>query len=263
MTPSPHPSDAPPAHALVLIHGAGGDSTVWTAQLEWFAARHRPALALELPAHGGTEGAPLASVEAMADWVLHEITARGLGKVALAGHSMGSLVALHAAATQPQRVCALALLGTAVPMRVSSRLLAQAEADPLHAIENVVRWSYAQPAPDHPPAGFQSPQQYRELLARQQAGWAGGSLLATDLAACDRYAAGEASARRWTGPTLLLLGRQDRMTPPENAATLRSALAGARTEVFDCGHNLMAEAPLAVAQALGDWLERSVDALPG
>ena len=259
----PTASVPPHSHALVLIHGAGGDSSVWAAQLEWFAARHRPALALDLPAHGETDGPPLPSIEAMADWVLREITARGLGKVVLGGHSMGSLVALHAAATQPQRVAALVLVGTAFPMRVSPRLLAQAEADPLQAIDNVVRWSYAQPAPEHPPAGFQSPQHYRDLLVRQQAGWDAGSLLAADLAACDRYAAGDASARNWAGPTLLLLGRNDRMTPPESAAALRAALASVRTELFDCGHNLMAEAPLAVAQALGDWLEATVDPLPG
>ena len=262
--PAPASPPTPPSRpVLVLLHGAGGDSSVWSAQLDGLAARHQPALALDLPGHGDTAGPPLPGIDAMAEWVLLQLAARGLGRVALAGHSMGSLVALQAAAAQPQRVCGLALIGTALPMRVSPRLLAQAESDPLQAIDNVVRWSYAQPAPKPSPAGSMSPQAYRDLLTRQQAGWAQGSLLATDLAACDRYAAGDVAARAWTGPTLFLLGRHDRMTPPENAASLRAALPQSRTELFDSGHNLMAEAPQAVALALGDWLERDVAAAPG
>jgi pimeloyl-ACP methyl ester carboxylesterase len=249
---------SPPTIPLVLLHGAGGDARVWAAQTDWLSRRGWITLALEFPAHGGTASPPLPSIERMADWVWSQLDARQTGPVVLAGHSMGSLVALHAAGQRPGQVRGLALLGTALPMRVSKRLLAQAENAPAEAIDNVVRWSYAQDDPLTPTPGFQSPQFYRALLQQQQTHWAEGSVLASDLQACDRYDSGEAAARQWSGPTLFLLGAHDRMTPPANADGLRDALVGNRTVLLDCGHNLMAEAPHAVAHALSDWMERDL-----
>lgn len=252
---------SPPLTPLVLLHGAGGDASVWDAQAEWLGRRGWTTLALEFPAHGATAAPPLASIERMADWVWTQLDARQIGPVVLAGHSMGSLVALHAAGQRPGQVRGLALLGTAFPLRVSKRLLEQAENAPAEAIDNVVRWSYAQAEPMTPAPGFQSPQVYRDLLLRQQAHWAEGSVLASDLTACDCYEAGEAAARSWGGPTLFLLGEYDRMTPSANAAGLRDALPGNRTVLLDCGHNLMAEAPHAVAHVLADWMERDLNAV--
>ncbi len=256
------PAFSPPITPLVLLHGAGGDASVWSVQTDWLSRRGWTALALEFPAHGATAAPPLPSIEGMADWMWRQLDARQTGPVVLAGHSMGSLVALHAAGQRPGQVRGLALLGTAFPMRVSRRLLAQAENAPAEAIDSVVRWSYAQAEPLVPTPGFQSPERYRELLLRQQANWAGGSVLASDLGACDRYDSGEAAARQWGGPTLFLLGEHDRMTPPPSAASLRDVLGGNRTVLLDCGHNLMAEAPHAVAHALADWMERDLFA-PG
>jgi pimeloyl-ACP methyl ester carboxylesterase len=62
----------------------------------------------------------LDSVEALADWLLGLLDAAGVERAALVGHSMGSLIALEAAARAPQRVSHLAMLGTAFPMTVSS-----------------------------------------------------------------------------------------------------------------------------------------------
>ncbi|MGC8806748.1 MAG: alpha/beta fold hydrolase [Thiomonas sp.] len=249
---------SPPTTPLVLLHGAGGDASVWDAQTEWLARRGWTTLALEFPAHGATAAPPLPSIEALSDWVWRQLDARQTGPVVLAGHSMGSLVALHAAGQRPAQVRGLALLGTAFPMRVSKRLLAQAEAEPEEAIDSVVRWSYAQAEPFAPIPGFQSAESYRACLLRQQANWAEGSVLASDLRACDRYDGGESAARQWGGPTLFLLGEHDRMTPPAGAASLREALPGSRTVLLDCGHSLMAEAPHAVAHALADWMERDL-----
>jgi pimeloyl-ACP methyl ester carboxylesterase len=52
-------------------------------------------------------------------------------------------------------------------------------------------------------------------------------------------------------PTLVLVGEQDVLTPPERAAEIAAAIPGARQIVVaDCGHLSALERPAAVTDAL-------------
>ena len=100
-------------------------------------------LAVDLPAHGKSGGAALASVEALADWIRDFLDAAGIEKAALVGHSMGSLAALECAARHPGRVTKLALIGPAAPMPVSETLLDAAKRNDHVACELITGWSYS------------------------------------------------------------------------------------------------------------------------
>ena len=50
---------------IVLIHGAGMDSTVWQLQTRYIAYRGYRPLAVDLPGHGRSDGPPLESIEEM------------------------------------------------------------------------------------------------------------------------------------------------------------------------------------------------------
>ncbi|MFS2021820.1 alpha/beta fold hydrolase, partial [Massilia sp. CT11-108] len=89
----------------------------------------------------------LATVEEMAAWLLDLLDAAGVGKAVLAGHSMGSLIALEAASRAPARVRALALVGSTWPMKVSDALLETARTNEPGAIDMVNLWSHAAIAP--------------------------------------------------------------------------------------------------------------------
>src|SRR5437868_8841070 len=89
---------------IVFIHGAQNDHSVWALQTRYFAHHGFGVLAVDLPGHGRSKGAPLTSVEAMADWLLALLDTAGAGQAMLVGHSMGSLIALEAAHRAPQRV---------------------------------------------------------------------------------------------------------------------------------------------------------------
>ena len=108
---------------VVLLHGALHDHSSWTLAARWFAHHGHAVLAPDLPGHGRSAGAPLGSVEALADWVLALLDATGAATASLVGHSMGSLVALEAASRAPDRARRLVLVGTAFPMKVSQALL--------------------------------------------------------------------------------------------------------------------------------------------
>src|SRR5260370_26884632 len=84
--------------AIVLLHGAGFDHTIWALHSRWFAHHGYGVLAPDLPGHGRSSGAPLAAIAEMADWTAALLDAAGAAKAPLARHSMGSLIALETAA---------------------------------------------------------------------------------------------------------------------------------------------------------------------
>lgn len=247
------------AHALdpakptvAFVHGAGLDHSWWGLQSRWFGYHGRNAFALDLPGHGRSEGPPLAAVDAMADWVMRALSANGLGKAAIIGHSMGSLVALAAAAAAPERVERIALIGTAYPMTVGEAFLDAARRDDVAAFDMETIWGHA---PQVPFAANPNPGMwlYGDSLARLRRLAPG--VLHNDLRACHEYAGGMEAAARVRCPALFILGRRDVMTPPRAAAGLAKAVAGSRTvQVGPSGHSLMSEAPDDTLDALIDFL---------
>jgi pimeloyl-ACP methyl ester carboxylesterase len=242
----------PSLPAVVLLHGALHDHSVWTLPARWLAHHGWAVLAVDLPAHGRSAGPPLARVEDAAAWLQALLQAAGLQRAALVGHSMGSLMALEAAAQRPGLATHLVLVGTAWPMKVSPALLATAQQQPLAAIDMVNAFSLSTWAakPAHPGPGSWLHGGNRALMRRTQAGWADGNLFAHDFAVCDAYAGGAAAAARVACPTTLVLGSRDQMTPPKAAAALREALPAAPVVLLPSGHALMQEVPEAFLQAL-------------
>lgn len=236
----------------VFIHGAQHDHSVWILQTRYFAHHGFGVLALDLPGHGRSKGAPLTSVEAMADWLLAVLDAAGVTTALLIGHSMGSLIALETTFRAPARVRQLALVGSAYPMKVSDDLLAAAQHDEPRAIDMVNIWSHSGMAqkPSSPGPGFSVIEGNRRLMQRIAAGNP-AQVFHTDFVACNGYANGEVAATAVSCPTLFLLGQQDMMTPPRATASLRKAIPTARVVQLDhCGHALMAEQPDAVLASL-------------
>jgi pimeloyl-ACP methyl ester carboxylesterase len=237
--------------AIVFIHGAQNDHSVWALQSRYLAHHGHAVLALDLPGHGRSAGPALTSVEAMADWVLAVLGAAGVRRALLAGHSMGSLIALEASQRAPGTVAGLALLGTTYPMRVSDALLEAARSDEGAAIDMVNLWSHSSIAhkPSFPGPGFSVMGGARRLMQRMSARNP-AQLFHTDFAACNSYANGEAAARAVACPTLFVLGNKDVMTPPRSTKLLTAAIGHGKIVSVEAGHQMMAEAPDAVLDAL-------------
>jgi pimeloyl-ACP methyl ester carboxylesterase len=237
---------------VAFLHGAGLDHSWFGLQSRYFGYHGRNVLALDLPGHGRSDGPPLASVEAMADWVVRVLDSQGLDRAALVGHSMGSLIALECAARHPARVERIALIGVAYPMKVSDAFLEAARENSHDAYDMSTIWGHAAQVPlgGNPNPGMWM---YGDNLARLERLAPG--VLYSDLKACNDYAAGLDSAAKVKCPALFLLGRKDVMTPPKAAASLAQAIVGSRTlQIGSSGHSLMAEAPDAVLDALIEFL---------
>ncbi|MBS0448403.1 MAG: alpha/beta hydrolase [Proteobacteria bacterium] len=236
---------------IVFLHGALHDHSVWTLAARWFAHHGHGVLAVDEPGHARSGGLPLDSVEAAADWTLALLDAAGVAQGAFVGHSMGSLIALEAAARAPGRATRLVMVGTAYPMKVSAALLDTARDRPLAAIDMVNSYSHSTHAakPSHPGPGSWLHGANRALMRHVQAGQREVNLFHHDFGVCDRYAHGLEAAAQVQCPATLVLGERDQMTGPRQARELAAALR-AQTVLLPAGHALMTEVPDALLAAL-------------
>lgn len=244
----------PALPCVVFVHGALNDHSVWTLLARWFAHHGHGVLALDLPGHGRSDGPPLADVEDSADWLLQVLDAAGVQHAALVGHSMGSLIALEAAARAPERITRLVMVGTTYPMRVSEALLSAARETPLQAIDmvNALSLSTLAAKPSCPGPGTWLHGSGRALMRRTLAQAQvrdGLNLFVHDFGVCDRYAHGLEAAALLRCPVTLVLGARDQMTTPKTTHAIAAALK-ARVVMLPAGHTLMAEVPDAVLNAL-------------
>ncbi|MFM0737157.1 alpha/beta hydrolase [Paraburkholderia xenovorans] len=257
----------PTLPTAVFIHGAEHDHSVWALQTRYFAHHGFGVLAVDLPGHCRSAGPALTTVPALADWLAALLDAAGVQRAFVAGHSMGSLVALDFAGRYPERVTHLALLATAMPMAVSDTLLDAAMNREPDAIRMVNQWSHSTFAakPSCPGPGFWLHGMNQRLMERVSANGE-PRLFHTDFTACNAYADGLARAAQVRCPTRLVVGRLDAMTPPRAARALTDALAqtGVSIEVdtvtLEAGHALMTEQPDATLDALFSFATKPASA---
>ena len=248
---------------IVFLHGAQHDHSVWILQSRYLAHHGYGVLAPDLPGHMRSEGPLLDTVEAMADRIADALRSANVTRMIAVGHSMGSLIALELAKRMPQAVRGVALVATAFPMRVAEPLLAATREAPEEALDMINVWSHSPSIagfdrkPSNPGPGFST--MWQNLRLMQRIGRRdGGSVLPTDFAACNRYAAGLETAAGLRCPVLFVLGSADSMTPPRAAKALVDACRSPQVVTLPhAGHALMAEHPDGVRIAIADFARRA------
>ncbi|MBI5618293.1 MAG: alpha/beta fold hydrolase [Gammaproteobacteria bacterium] len=225
--------------ALLLVHGLGGTANSWAPVSAAFANRFR-IVTPDLPGAGRTAHGAALSVPGLAADLLALLDALSIARARVAGHSMGSLVALHLAMLAPDRVRDLVLLGPIAepPDAARTALTARAglarSAGMAPIAETICERGLSRETRAERPlvTGF-----VRELLQRQDAeGYALNCLaLAT---------APGAEPARVTCPVLLVSGDDDGTSPPAGVAALAAALPAARrVSLPGCGHWTALEKP--------------------
>jgi pimeloyl-ACP methyl ester carboxylesterase len=240
---------------VLLLAGFGCDHTAWSLATPPLAAHHR---VIRLDNRGsGRSDAPDSptSIRQMADDVTALLDHLGLDRVHVAGHSMGGQVAQELALAHPGRVRSLTLLSTWA--RPDRRLRSLTESwgelprtlDPRSYIRVILPWVFTEAffettgavegvvalwvTPPFPPAPHALYHQSRAVMGSDTSGRAG------DIRC----------------PTLVLVGRQDILTPVRFSEELVRLIPGSRLAVLDRGgHNCLIEAPEAVAGAMLDFL---------
>lgn len=237
-----HPATRLEFPPLVLVHGAGGSHQHWGHQIR--SIPNAVTYALDLPGHGRSSGTGCQTIEGYAHYVIEFMDALQLTRATIAGHSMGSAIALWMALHDPARVEALILVGSGAKLRVLPRILEGILKDFDTTIRFIVEKSYGKGATEETlRAGWQQMRSVSPIT------------LHNDFAACDSFDVMDSLPRIYQ-PTLLITGTQDIMTPPKYATYLRDHIPAARLVlVEDAGHMVMIEKAKVVSDAIRDFLD--------
>lgn len=175
-------------------------------------------------------------------------------RFALVGLSMGGYLSFELLRQAPARVARLALLDTSAradtPEQSSARRvqMAQAAAGDFAAVvdaqfERLVHASRRSDTPLREACRLMAEEVGAAAFVRQQTAVMGRPDSRPQLAAI-------------ACPTLVLVGAEDQVTPPERAREIAAGIRGARlVTVSECGHLSTLEQPRAVNRALLEWLE--------
>ncbi|MDX2013913.1 MAG: alpha/beta fold hydrolase [Myxococcaceae bacterium] len=225
---------------LLLFHGFPFTAASWAAQ------RSSPpkGFRLLLPDHRGFGHSALAdgvsTMEAMAEDGLALLDALKLPSAVVGGLSMGGYVALALARLDPGRVRGLVLVDTqSLPDDDAGKARRETVATDVLAngVNGLVDGMLPKLFAAATPAAVRAP---IEALMRAQTPAA--------VAAAARGMATRTDAKdllaRFAGPTLVVVGAEDAITPPEKAKVMAALVAGARLEVVPgAGHLVPVEQP--------------------
>ena len=235
------PEDAP---LLVLSNSLGTTTRLWEPQLEAFAARFR-VLRHDHPGHGDS---PVprgrVEVEQIAAAVLELVDELGVERFSFCGLSLGGMVGMCLAARVPERVETLTLCCTGARLGrredwLERAALVRAEGTAVLVERQRGRWF----TPEFRD-GEVAQSYLDELAAIPSEGYA---------RCCETVGAFDFRDElgRIAAPTLVLVGQEDPVTPPEVVELLSDGIAGAETLVVpQAAHLANVEQPEAVAAAV-------------
>lgn len=230
----------PSLPAVVLLHGAGMDHTVWRGLSRHLANHGRQVLAPDLPGHGRSGGPPLGTIDEMACWVRALLDERGIKTTTIIGHSLGGLVALRVAAGSGGLIDNLIMIGSGAQLEVHPELQQAADVGDRRAVELILSWSFGADGR----VGGRTDPGTSSLVTCRRVLENGIGVLGQDLRACSEYLAGEEDAGQIDAPCLVVSGSEDRMVRPAKSARLAGILKNARYElVLGGGHMLMVQQP--------------------
>jgi pimeloyl-ACP methyl ester carboxylesterase len=227
---------------VILLHGLMGEMDHWDSALESLGRHCRP-IALELPIFDA--GLTDVSVPGLADHVRRFMETLELAPSVVGGNSLGGHVALELALSHPGWITGLILAG-------SSGLFER---------------TFTRKVPHRPTAGYVRSRMeeifYDPTLVTPQWVESIRHIVTTPRLARRVLRVAQAAKRHNVEerlgnirvPTLIVWGKEDRITPPEIAERFHARIPGSHLVYLpNCGHAPMLERPDAFDAAVSEWL---------
>jgi pimeloyl-ACP methyl ester carboxylesterase len=227
--------------SIVLLPGLGCDAAMWQAQ------------AAALAGVGEVVVSDVHTRFAALPQMAAALLAERPGRLRLCGSSMGGMLALEMQRQAPQRIEAMALLGSSARPDTPELLKLRAEAIVLFEQGRLLEVLQANVAFAFAPANARRPllvQRYIDMIVRVGA----AQLIAQNRAVMARPDS-RALLPTIRCPVLVACGDADALTPPEHSQEMAALIPGAQLHIVpECGHMLTLEQPQCVNALLTDWL---------
>lgn len=226
--------------SMLFLHGSGGTHQVWRNQMDLGFN----IVAADLPGHGCSCQYPcesIAEASLLTAQLLEKLHLQG--PVFLLGHSMGAAITLYTALSYPAMIDGIILAGGGARLRVLPdvlKSLAQGEIDP-----NFLRIAFAPAAP-------------AQLVEAELSSYLSCSIstLYSDLTCCDQFDISRQLDNIHI-PALIIVGKEDRLTPVKYAEYLAVRLPRAELAVVEnAGHYVMLEQPQQVNTLITNFVSR-------
>jgi len=235
----------PAKSTIVFIHGAGGSSAFWAAQVQGLDARVNT-VALDLPGHGRSGGNGKTKIEDYVQAVIDFIKQVDMPTPIPCGLSMGGAITQQLLLDCPDQFKAGILISTGAKLKVAAAIFEAIEND-YNGFVDMVGQLAASKKTD--PGLVQS---IKDEMIRCKPEITHG-----DFKACNRFNIIERLSSIKI-PVLVVSAQDDKLTPPKYADVLEKTIKNAaRAHIMDAGHVVPLEKPGEVIQAILDFLGRN------
>jgi 3-oxoadipate enol-lactonase len=242
---------------ILFLHGVGSDKSVWHPQLDFFARRRR-AVAMDYPGYGDSEARAGATRDDFARAAVALLDALGIGRAHVCGLSLGGVVSIAMAHLAPGR-CASLILADSFAVHPDGPAIHDRSVAACHAMT----------------MGELAAARAPSLLGTGASNAVKDEVIAT-MGRIDPAAYRQGAAAVWladqceraasiVAPTLVIVGDEDRITPPalsHDLARLVGSALDARPGVElvtipGAGHLANLEQPVAFSRAVDQFLTAS------
>lgn len=235
---------------LVLIHGLASSMSLW-AGLDQSQLANSEIISYDLRGHGASErpGGAHTLAKHVAD-LKGLLSALSIQRATFAGLSLGGMIAMELAASNPEMVAGLALLDTTAAFPQETRdlffeLASSASFNGMPAVtDRFLQLSFSPHFREANPKMFTTVR--KGMLASDAASIAAASRMVAKIDLHPRLSAIQC-------PVAVIVGAEDQLTPPALAEDLTSCIQGAKLHIVeDSGHASPVEQPQEVTKLLAE-----------
>ncbi|RZT46218.1 4-carboxymuconolactone decarboxylase /3-oxoadipate enol-lactonase [Sphingomonas sp. BK036] len=240
---------APDLPVLVLLNSIGTDMALWDTSVPHLLPAFR-LLRIDTRGHGASD-APAGdyTLAMLADDVVAVMDAAAVTQAAIAGVSLGGMIAMELALRHPARVTALALICTSATMDAAAwqARIAKVRTEGTVAIADLAMGRFL--SPNFAETHVGATQSVRDaLIAMADDGYAGCGAAIRDMAVIERLPG-------IAVPTLVVAGDRDTSTPfAGHGEHIAAAIPGATIVHLDAAHLAPIETPAALAATVRGFL---------
>jgi pimeloyl-ACP methyl ester carboxylesterase len=208
--------------AIIMIHGAVGDSRLFRYQLKYFGARYKT-IALDLPGHGNSSSAATPGLDDFINAIRELLEYEEISSCVLIGHSMGGCVCLEACLRGLPGLAGMVLVSTSPVLPVSRELVGVMERDDMDSLAELI-------------VGTVFSKRVDLLVGFAKSGLYGKNrdIIKSDIEICKKMDYSRSLAGIGI-PVLVIANRFDRVVSCDLTAPLHDGIRGSKFVVFEEG----------------------------